>query len=554
MALKSRREACYRRARPGRIARAILAAAALLLTVASPAVPRADEPFIFRIEVPEGGAEFAFGADRARLDIDWGDGSGEAFEGYGIARKRYGEAGDYEIALEGEAARIHFYGGGEGTPEMLVDILSPLSPGIRGITSAREMFAGATRITEFSAEDWFDQASANVTDMRAMFRQAENFNQDLNNWDTSRVTRMGGWENGTFWGAESFNGKISDWDTSGVIDMTGMFRNAKSFNGDIGGWDVSAVRNMTFLFFGASSFNGDIGRWDVSGVTSMYAMFMGAGEFNRDIGEWNVSSVTDMRALFRGSAFNRDIGTKLVSKGTEEEYLAWDVSNVERMGGETTWHGMFEGTPFKGDISNWDVRGVTDMRHMFRRSDFDGDISGWDISWASYLGNLGGFLEGAELSPENYDRLLVKWSRRRLGERVEFDAGASSYSAGFPARMRKRLAAELGWEITDGGSTGEDYGLVPVMTLEAAETGPESARLEGVLVHLSAYGEARVYFEYREMGADGWIKTPGKIMSEAGGFSEKVEGLNPGTFHEFRSVSAYDGGEYHGNVVRFRTR
>ena len=41
---------------------------------------------------------------------------------------------------------------------------------------------------------------------------------------------------------------------------------------------------------------------------------------------------------------------------------------------------MFYRTEFDGDISEWDVSSVTDMKYMFSYSKFDGDISGWDVS------------------------------------------------------------------------------------------------------------------------------------------------------------------------------
>jgi len=41
---------------------------------------------------------------------------------------------------------------------------------------------------------------------------------------------------------------------------------------------------------------------------------------------------------------------------------------------------MFYRSQFNGDISNWDVSNVTDMKQMFYRSQFNGDISKWDVS------------------------------------------------------------------------------------------------------------------------------------------------------------------------------
>jgi hypothetical protein len=37
--------------------------------------------------------------------------------------------------------------------------------------------------------------------------------------------------------------------------------------------------------------------------------------------------------------------------------------------------GMFEHSKFDGDLSNWDVSNVTNMKEMFCESKFTGDIS-----------------------------------------------------------------------------------------------------------------------------------------------------------------------------------
>ena len=84
--------------------------------------------------------------------------------------------------------------------------------------------------------------------------------------------------------------------TSKVTDMDGMFERTP-FNQDIGNWDGSKVTDMNYMFFGANAFNQNIGNWDVSSVTGMYYMFDGTTSFNQDIGDWDVSNVTNMNNM-----------------------------------------------------------------------------------------------------------------------------------------------------------------------------------------------------------------------------------------------------------------
>ena len=72
---------------------------------------------------------------------------------------------------------------------------------------------------------------------------------------------------------------------------------------------------------------------------------------------------------------------KFYSVNYPEDSLNWiDVSQITNMSN------MFEGTDFNniskynGDISKWDVSGVTKMLFMFSKSIFDNDISQWDVS------------------------------------------------------------------------------------------------------------------------------------------------------------------------------
>ena len=84
----------------------------------------------------------------------------------------------------------------------------------------------------------------NVTNMKNMFNDAREFNQDIGNWNTSNVTTM----NGMFYNAIDFNQDISSWNTSNVTDMDKMFVFVQSltpsFSQDLSGWCVSKIESI----------------------------------------------------------------------------------------------------------------------------------------------------------------------------------------------------------------------------------------------------------------------------------------------------------------------
>jgi len=138
-------------------------------------------------------------------------------------------------------------------------------------------------------------------------------------WNTRWVTNMNG-ENETtstligFAGKAEFNGDLSNWDTSRVTTMRKMFFKASAFDGDLSRWNTSQVTTTQRMFEYASRFNGEIGNWDVKNLKSMGAMFSRAYSFNRDVSAWDTSNALDMAFLFRDAiSFNRD---EFISKWT----------------------------------------------------------------------------------------------------------------------------------------------------------------------------------------------------------------------------------------------
>jgi surface protein len=225
----------------------------------------------------------------------------------------------------------------------------------------------------------------------AMFLNSIGFNQNISNWDVSKVTTM----NGTFSGATLFNNgdtsgtstkPLTDWRASKCIDFTRMFNSATSFNQNISNLvnttNVSAC-DLTQMFTSASVFNnGDTSgtstkplNWITTNVTNMSAMFVNASVFNQPIDTsnnyWNTGKVTNMFQMFASAVtlrFNQPLGK-------------WDVSNVTNMGQ------MFYGAIyFNQDIALWKTGKVTDMFDMFRNAtvfnhSINTDIAGsWDVS------------------------------------------------------------------------------------------------------------------------------------------------------------------------------
>ncbi|MCK5450105.1 DUF285 domain-containing protein [Candidatus Pacearchaeota archaeon] len=249
-------------------------------------------PFKFHINTTGSPETFSFQTDNAlNLFVDWGDGNNDTYNGTGLRSYEYASAGDYNISLTGYVNRVSFY---EGTEDLLNDILTPMSNSLTGINSSYQMFRDASGITTFTAEDWFDDVSGEVTNMSWMFAYTNTFNQPLNNWNTSSVTDMSLMFAFTY----AFNGNISNWNTSSVTNMYAVFYHAIAFNQPLNNWNTSSVTSMSYMFDWANAFNQPLNNWDTSKIPSMYAMFNNASVFDQDLGNWNVSAVTDMTYMF----------------------------------------------------------------------------------------------------------------------------------------------------------------------------------------------------------------------------------------------------------------
>ncbi len=444
------------------IAGFFLLVGSLLLGGGQPAT--AQTPFVTVWETTSADEEITIPTNTSSSDydftIDWGDGTTETYTGTDPDPSHiYATADTHTVEITGTFPRIFLdaHSAGNGDPTNAAKLQSIEQWGDIQWESMAAAFAGAENLTYnatdapdltnvTSLHDMFREATSfngnvggwnvsGVTDMAGMFSDARSFNQDLSGWDVSSVTDM----SAMFDDADNFNGDVTGWDVSNVTSTFAMFQRAGSFNRDISGWNVSSVTDMRGMFNGATNFNQDIGAWDVSNVTQMVFMFSGAESFNQNIGGWNVSNVSSMRGMFiDATSFNQDIG-------------GWNVSSVINM------DRMFEGASnFNQDIGSWDVSSVESMGAMFRNAtSFDQALGRWNVSAVQKFEDtdFGGFLEGAELSPANYDSLLVGWSELQLTDSLAFHAGSSQYTIDAHS-ARQAIIDTHGWTINDGGITG----------------------------------------------------------------------------------------------------
>ena len=225
----------------------------------------------------------------------------------------------------------------------------------------------------------------NVTTMKGMFNLAENFNQDISNWnmvnvtDTSEMFSGFDREETGFTSVDMvFNQPLNSWNTANVTDMEDMFAFAVNFNQPLNSWNTANARNMSYMFSDAAAFNQPLDSWNISNATPMEFMFYGykvetnqfISAFNQPLDSWNTSNVTNMGVIFSGAiSFNQPLDS-------------WNTSNAVKM------DNMFApATKFNQDISMWNVKAVETMQKMFEgASNFNcldtatGNIQKWKVS------------------------------------------------------------------------------------------------------------------------------------------------------------------------------
>jgi len=219
-----------------------------------------------------------------------------------------------------------------------------------------------------------------VTNMRGLFRDKSDFNEDISSWDVSKVTNM----SYMFASASVFNQPLNTWNVSNVTDMSFMFSNAVSFDQPLNQWSVYNVTDMSCMFYGAEKFNQPLSRWNIGNVKQIGGMFCNASSFSYSLDEWNLTSATSCERdmivpMFHNANTNivnnsnRIFNNKTIREAVSlycrhaksaiakfGEMNKWNTSQVTDMSGLFEYH-----NEFNTNINDWDVSNVTNMSEMF---------------------------------------------------------------------------------------------------------------------------------------------------------------------------------------------
>ena len=144
----------------------------------------------------------------------------------------------------------------------------------------------------------------------------------------------------------------------------------------------------------------------------------------------DLSSVTDMSYMF--------LFTTSFSSGDLSD---WDVSGV------TDMRNVFFSSRYTGDLSGWDVSSVTDMQNMFSRaSSFDSDLSSWNVSAVNNMASM--FFDAS-----SFDSDLSSWNVSAVNntgsmflDATSFDSDLSGWDVSSVTDMRTMFTGATSFE------------------------------------------------------------------------------------------------------------
>jgi surface protein len=436
--------------------------------------------------------------------------------------------------------------------------------------------------------------------------------------------------------AEAIYGHIKNWYVRNITDMKNLFANKTNFNEDISNWDVTVVKDMSNMFNGAINFNQDISNWKVSSVKNMDNMFNDAINFNQNLRMWCVwgvrsepnnfslnsaleeenmpywgscpledttatlttrvaNSITATSAVLPGDIIsttetvtergiiyaiqtnpNPEIGGDAVIKvssgaglgnfsevikglepSTHYYHKAYAITasgtnygnrNSFRTLTPITQSNIYtavnawvanptSATSVYGHIKDWDVSSVFSMTSLFFGiSDFNEDISNWDVSRVSDMNNM---FKGAT----NFNQDLSNWCVPSVSRAPDSFASNS-------ALIESHLPT---WGSCPGIITTATLTttIVAKVTANSAKVGGEVvSATETVTERGIIYAILSKDFNPK-IGDEDVVKVV--IGDGIGLFSETISNLTEKTDYSYRSYAITATGISYGNALRFRT-
>ena len=170
--------------------------------------------------------------------------------------------------------------------------------------------------------------TSNVISTAGMFMNCRNFNQNINNWNVSKLE----YANSMFEECWNFNHPLDKWNTSSLISTASMFKHCINFNQNINNWNVSKLEYAHSMFEDCYSFNQPLDKWDTSNLKYISSMFKFCYEFNQPLNTWNTYQIVEMDYVFNKAKNlltenfidNSSLDVKLImlsSLGIKEEEL-----------------------------------------------------------------------------------------------------------------------------------------------------------------------------------------------------------------------------------------
>jgi len=164
-------------------------------------------------------------------NVDWGDGTDDAYTTADDKTHTYGSGGVYTVRITGTLTQFGKSAG--GTYANVLKMTECQSFGDVGLTNINGAFIGAANLTVAPAA-----LPAAVTNLRQTFDGCTSFNQDIGGWNTANVTGMFG----VFAGATSFNQELGSWNVANSTTFNGIFNGATAFQGaGLDQWGISGL-------------------------------------------------------------------------------------------------------------------------------------------------------------------------------------------------------------------------------------------------------------------------------------------------------------------------